>query len=62
MQEPPTWDNSAKGHRRGVVDGLGGPGRGAAQQQRESLLELKERVMARLQQVVLSLCEYIYKI
>ena len=58
MQEPPAWDSSAKGRRRGVADGSGGSGRGAAQQQHESLLELKQRVMVRLQQVTLSL--YVY--
>lgn len=64
MQEPPAWDSSAKGHRRGVADGSGGSGRGPALQQRESLLELKQRVMARLQQVPPSLYRdrYIFKL
>lgn len=60
MQEAPAWDNSARGQRRGFPDGLGGSGRGAAQQQQESLLDLKQRVMARLQQVGPSLYIIIY--
>ncbi|KAL3161871.1 hypothetical protein ABBQ38_008960 [Trebouxia sp. C0009 RCD-2024] len=50
VQEPVAWDNSSKGLRRGGADGSGGSIRGALPQQRETLLELKQRVMARLQQ------------
>ncbi|KAL3161359.1 hypothetical protein ABBQ32_010254 [Trebouxia sp. C0010 RCD-2024] len=50
IQEPPAWDNSCKGLRRGGADGSRGCIRSALPQQRETLLELKQRVMARLQQ------------
>ena len=51
MQEPPGWDNSAKGHRR--ANGGVSQRQSRGSQHHESLLELKERVMARLQQVLL---------
>lgn len=49
MQEPPGWNSSHKGALGRETGGRQGGGRG--DEQKESLQELKERFMARLQEV-----------
>lgn len=49
LQEPPGWNNSHKGALGRDMGGRQGVGRGV--DQKESLQELKERFMARLQEV-----------